>query len=142
MNANDNIELNSGIEAFSAKNFRLAMQLLEPFADKGNSEALYRVAIMYQNGLGHVPSCQRAFENMHKAAKNQHALAQHALGFMYLHGECITADSKKAIKWLTRAAKQNMKGSMETLAAIYEDGAGEIQKDPILAKKWAKKATI
>ncbi|RLA06049.1 MAG: sel1 repeat family protein [Gammaproteobacteria bacterium] len=138
MNTNQKMELNSGIEAFSAKNFKLSMQLLQPFADNGEVEALYRLAIMYQNGLGHVPSEQKAFDNMYMAATKNFPLAQHGLGFMYLQGECITQDSQKAIKWLTKAANQGMTGSMATLSAIYEDGTG-VDKNLALAKQWGDK---
>ena len=45
------MELSSGIAAFTAKEFGRAMQLLSPLAEAGEPEAQFRVAIMHQNGL-------------------------------------------------------------------------------------------
>ncbi len=46
------MELESGIAAFETKNFAHATKLLSPIAEEGNSDAMYRMAIMLQNGLG------------------------------------------------------------------------------------------
>jgi TPR repeat protein len=46
------MELESGIAAFETKNFAHATKLLSPIAEEGNVDALYRMAIMLQNGLG------------------------------------------------------------------------------------------
>lgn len=46
------VDLASGLQAFEAKHFTRAMQLLSPLAEEGNLEAQHRCAIMYQNGLG------------------------------------------------------------------------------------------
>ena len=54
------MELESGIAAFETKNFAHAIKLLSPIADEGNVEALYRMAIMLQNGLGCIASTEKA----------------------------------------------------------------------------------
>ena len=46
------VDLASVLQAFEAKHFTRAMQLLSPLAEEGNLEAQHRCAIMYQNGLG------------------------------------------------------------------------------------------
>ena len=51
------MELESGIAAFETKNFAHAIKLLSPIAEEGNSEAMYRMAIMLQNGLGCIADC-------------------------------------------------------------------------------------
>ena len=94
------MDLSSGIAAFTAKEFGRAMQLLSPLAEQGEPEAQFRVAIMHQNGLGVVANPERALVHMRAAASAGHALAQHGLGFMYLHGEGIERDPVEAAKWL------------------------------------------
>ena len=89
MSEQDEIELSSGIAAFEAKHFSRAMQLLKPLAESENADAQYRVAIMYQNGLGVVPHPDAAYQWMRRAAEQGHALAQHGLGFMYMEGDCV-----------------------------------------------------
>ena len=84
---NEAVDLHSGIMAFEAKHFSRAMQLLSPLAEQGDPEAQYRVAIMYQGGLGMAKNDTQAFKWMREAAEKGHALAQHGLGFMYMEGE-------------------------------------------------------
>ena len=63
------MELESGIAAFETKSFAHAIKLLSPIADEGNVEAMYRMAIMLQNGLGCQASTQKAFDYMGSAAE-------------------------------------------------------------------------
>lgn len=125
----------SGIAAFEAKHFSKAMQLLSPFADQGNAEAQYRMAIMYQNGLGVARSPEQAYKLMRAAAEQGHGLAQHGLGFMHLEGECTQKDPAEAAKWFRAAAEQGLPGSRMTLGMLYEQGLG-VAKDEAEAKKW------
>ncbi len=124
----------SGVAAFEAKNFSLAMQLLSPVADAGNADAQHRVAIMCQNGLGVVRNELRAFKMMKAAAEQGYAIAQHGIGFMYLEGECVEQSSEKAAEWFRKAGEQGLAGSLTTLAQMYETGNG-VEKDPDEAKR-------
>jgi TPR repeat protein len=83
------LDLTSGINAFEAKDFTLAMRLLSPLADEGNPEAQYRMGMMYQNGLGKVKNDDYALKYMQASADQGHAYAQHGMGIMYLYGECV-----------------------------------------------------
>ena len=105
---NDAMSIASGISAFESREFSKAMRLLNPFADQGDPEAQYRVAIMLQNGLGVVRNEMQGYKMMKDAAEKGHALAQHGLGFMYLEGECVEQNGEKAIEWFARAAEQGM----------------------------------
>ena len=109
------VELNdpdysSGVAAFEAKNFSLAMQFLSPLAQGGDADAQHRVAIMCQNGLGVVRNDERALQMMQAAAEQGHAIAQHGLGFMYLEGECVEKDAARAAEWFRKAAGQGLAG--------------------------------
>jgi len=135
----DIVDFNSAMSAFESKHFSTAVQLLSPFAEKGNAEAQHRCAIMFQNGLGVAPNETRAVEYMTAAAEQGHAVAQHGLGFMYMEGECVEKNAEEAIKWFLKAADQGMVGSMTTIAMMYEEGNG-VEKNPELAKEWYAKA--
>ena len=141
---NRGLELESGIAAFETKNFAHAFKLLHPLAEEDNADAMYRMAIMLQNGLGCVSSddnTKKALDYMTKSAEKNFALAQHALGFMYLEGECVEADINKSIEWFTKAAEQGLMGSATTLAMIYEEGK-KVTQDLEKAQYWYKKAGI
>ena len=135
LNDQDSISLSSGIAAFEAKNFAQALSLLGPIAEKGNDQAQYRLAIMYQNGLGVVRNELLAMKWMIAAANQDLALAQHGLGFMYLEGDCVPKNGDKAVRWFTLAAEQGLAGSQTTLAMMYETGNG-VEADPDQARKW------
>ena len=129
----------SGMQAFEAKHFSTAMQLLSPLAEEGNTEAMHRIAIMYQNGLGVAHEPEAALSGMQRAADLVHALAQHGLGFMYLEGDGVEKDSSQAVKWFSLAADQGLAGSLTTLAMMYEEGNG-VEQDADKAKELYKKA--
>jgi uncharacterized protein len=139
MNETQNMELLSGISAFECKSFTQAMKLLAPLAEDGDTEALYRVAIMYQNGLGVVRNELKAFGCMKRAAEAGHALAQHGLGFMYLDGDCVPKSGARAVEWFGKAAEQGLAGSMTTLAMMYREGT-LVEKNEALAQKLLKDA--
>jgi len=141
---NRGLELESGIAAFETKNFAHAFKLLHPLAEEDNLDAMYRMAIMLQNGLGCISSdenIKKAFNYMTKSAEKNFALAQHALGFMYLEGECVEEDINKSIEWFTKAANQGLLGSATTLAMIYEEGK-LVPQDIEKAQYWYKQAGI
>ena len=61
---NRDLELESGIAAFQTKNFAHAIKLLSPIAEEGDVDAMYRMAIMLQNGLGCQANEDKAFSYM------------------------------------------------------------------------------
>jgi TPR repeat protein len=131
--------LASGIAAFEAKQFTAALRHLTPHAEEGNADAQYRVAIMYQNGLGVVRNEKLAVKWMRAAAEQGHALAQHGLGYMYLQGDCLERNAAEASTWFRRAAEQGLAGSQTMLAMMYEQGNG-VERDPEEAKRWYERA--
>jgi TPR repeat protein len=133
------IDFTSGMSAFEGKHFPQAINLLLPYAEKGNPDAQHRLAIMYQNGLGVAVNQVFAEKWMRAAAENGLGIAQHGLGFMYMEGDCVDKDLTKAVEWFTHAAEQGLAGSCTTLAMMYEQGDG-IEKDLDKAREWYAKA--
>ncbi len=136
---NQDMDLSSGIAAFESKQFSRATGLLAPLAEQGNVDAMYRMAIMAQNGLGMLPNPLLAYTYMKRAAEQGMGLAQHGLAFMYMEGECTDKNPEKAIDWFKRAADQGLTGSMTTLGMMYEQGNG-VPKDMDEARKWYRAA--
>ena len=133
------MDLTSGVAAFEAKFFQKAMALLSPLAQQGNPDAQYRMAIMFQNGLGYVKNEAEAMRWMRAAADQGMALALHGLGFMYLNGECVAKDEARAAIYFRQAAEQGLPGSAMTLGMMYEQGLG-VEKNEAEAKKWYQRA--
>jgi len=129
----DIMDLNSGIAAFEAKHFSRAMKLLSPIAESGSAEAQYRLAIMYQNGLGVVRNELLAYKWMKSAAANEYGPAVHGLGFMYMEGDCVDRDDSRAVKCFEAAVALGLEGAMVALAQLLEQGRGA-PADPERAK--------
>ena len=121
---NQQMDLMSGVSAFESKHFSRAMKLLSPIANSGNPDAQYRLAIMYQNGLGVVRNELLAYKWMKNAAQQKFGPALHGLGFMYMEGDCVGRDDVKAIKWFEAAVAQGLQGAMVALAQMLEQGRG------------------
>ena len=119
--------LASWIAAFESKQFSRAQQLLTPHAQIGNSDAQFRLAVMCQNGLGQVRNEASAYRWMKYAADQDHGLALHALGYMYLDGDCTNSDDQKAVACFEKAVNLGLEGSMLALAQLYQQGRGVAQ---------------
>lgn len=133
------MDLASGIAAFEAKEFRRALQLLTPLAESGNADAQFRVAVMCQNGLGMAANEAGALHWMRASASQDHGLALHGLGIMYLYGECVDRDESEAFECFRRAADQGLQGSLTTLAMMYQEGRG-VEKNPARAQELYRQA--
>ena len=133
------LQLTSGIAAFEAKHFSRAMQLLSGLAENDSAEAQYRLAIMYQNGLGRVRNEQLAYKWMKRAAAQEYGLALHGLGFMYMDGDCVQQDDARAVHWFELGITQGLEGAMVALAQMLEQGRG-IERDPVRAQALYAKA--
>ena len=133
------MQLVSGIAAFEAKEFRRAWQLLQPLADDGSADALYRCAIMTQNGLGVIAQPDAAATMMRAAADQAFGLAQHSLGIMYLFGEGVDQNTPEAVRLLELAGNSGLAGAWSTLGMLYLEGQG-VDKDVERARNYYAKA--
>ncbi len=115
------MNLASGVAAFEAKHFVQAMRLLGPPAENGVPQAQYRLAVMYQRGLGVVRNELMKYRWMTAAAEQGMVLAEHGLGCMYLDGDCMKQNAEVAKIWLGRAADQGLGGSRMVLDTIAVD---------------------
>jgi TPR repeat protein len=61
------------------------------------------------------------------------------VGSPYLLGEGVARDPAEAVRWLRRAAEQDMAPAQFDLGVCYRDGDG-LTKDPGQAAAWLRKA--
>ena len=74
------------------------------------------------------------------AAMESHADAQYLLGnAMYLYGNGVAGDHKKAAEWFHKAADQGHAGAQCSLGKVYRDGDG-VGQDFKKALHWLRKA--
>jgi hypothetical protein len=138
-------------------------------AGNGDSQAMYDVGAMYQNGRGVAPDRDKAMEWYRKAATQHNPQAvsrlklmqenaarfdktraqagkgdpaeQYDLGNMYLMGVGVDIDYPKAIQAFEQAAGQGNDKASYKLGVIYYEGTG-VRADPQAAFKWFGQAAL
>ena len=65
---------------------------------------------------------------VHKAADQGYAVAQDALGYVYLEGRGMPKDDQQAAAWFRKAADQGYVPAQNKLGFLYQNGEG-VEKD-------------
>ena len=94
-----------GIKAYAEDNFRSAIELLSPHADRGDSLAQYYVGLMYRNGQGILANNDLALEWILRAARQGQKEAQIELARLYSFGINGIKDMFLAYTWYLVAEK-------------------------------------
>ena len=77
-----------------------------------------------------------AFKEFKSLAEQGSADAQWYLGRMYVFGQGIPEDYKKAVKWTRKAADQGHARAQFDLGRLFRTGRGGVPKDYVLAYMW------
>jgi TPR repeat protein len=77
-----------GVNAFKAKEFAKALELLKPLAEEGNAEPQCIVANIYHLGLGTDQDCSQAIKWYTKSTEQGYAVAANNLAGIYWIGDC------------------------------------------------------
>jgi S1-C subfamily serine protease len=109
-------------------------------AEKGDAESQCALggAFVYGN-LGVAQDFVEAVKWYRKAAEQNLAQAQYALGLCYAGGLGVAKDEVEAVKWYRKAAEQNHAWAQTMLGSCYAGGLG-VAKDEVEAVKWYRKA--
>ena len=101
-----------------------------------NNKPFRRSPYFYRPDLGY--QIWQQFK-LTQEANSGDVLAQHELGLRYLLGEGMTADTTKAVYWLSKAANQKLPSAMYNYAILLINGWG-VDWDPFSAFKFFKGA--
>ena len=104
-------------------------------AKKGDADARFSLAVMYDTGLGVAEDAVEAVKWYRKAADQGNADAQFYLGAMYARGIGVAKDEVEAVKWYRKAADQGYADAQVNLGNMYRTGQG-VAKDEVEAYKW------
>ncbi len=105
----------------------------------GQPEAVYKLALHYQNGRGTAKNPARAFALLQQAAKGRWPAAMNLLAVDCMAGYGIKQDNAQALKWFHEAAKYGSTDAMCWLGQIYRQGK-IAARDYGKAMKWYEKA--
>jgi uncharacterized protein len=131
----------TAIAAYDAKNYREALRLFQPLAEKGDAEAQYYVGRMYEKGQGVSKDQEQVVKWYTLAAQNGHAGAQYRLAVGHAYGFAgLERDEQEAGMWLQRSAEGGHKKAQKYLGRAYADGRFGLRRDPVKAEYWTKKS--
>jgi len=142
--------------ALGNKDFKKAVELLEPLAEKKNARAETLLAPLIFKGAGVEKDVNRGLAMIMDAAKQgdedakkiavdlNHELASmgdekamYNMGYMCLSGWGGEIESGQCLKWLEDAAKMGHTRSAKFLAYIYKNGKYGVTADQAKADEWS-----
>ncbi len=99
--------LQNGIDFFQSGNYAIALQLLQPLADRDRAEAQCIIASMYHLGLGVDKNGPEAVKWYVKSARQGYPVAANNLAGIYAIGDCgVRIDREEAAKWRKLSEEQ------------------------------------
>jgi TPR repeat protein len=124
-------------------NYNEALLLLQPLADRNNSEAQYLLGSLYYNGSGVGADIEKAAELFVSSAGDNNSDAQLKLGLIYMEGIGVAKSLPKSRFWLEQASDNNHPSAPSALASLSaaEQQANTIAKNEKLLED-AKEAVI
>lgn len=128
-------DFQEGMEAYKSGNYVYALDEFKPLALGGDASAQYRLAVMYEKGLGVKRDDQQAAAWYLKAAIQDDSRAQFALAEMYHKGQGVPLNEKQAIHWYVEAADHGYPKAQYTVGLMYAKGEG-VPQDYVIAYKW------
>lgn len=102
----------------SRRLYQIAASEFDVYAQKGSADAQYKLAGMYQQGLGVKTNIELTLKWMEKSALQGHALAQLSLGRLFANGVDVPRDTHLARYWLDLAAAQGEKEAAVLLGKL------------------------
>jgi uncharacterized protein len=128
--------LSDGVNAFRRGDFRTAVRILAPLAERGNAEAQAVLGFMYEYGRG-VP--QNAVVAVHWyvcAAEQGNPAGQYHLGLMYDKGHGVPRSAVLAYKWLNLAAAHAPPSNRDDYLRIRDSVASKLNDAQIAEAQW------
>ncbi len=104
-----------------------------------DKQALFDLALMYDDGDGVEEDNDKAIALYIKAANKGHVKAMNNLALMYDEGDGVEEDNEEAVKWYTKAAEQGYATAQYNLGMMYDEGEG-VKRDDEKAIYWYTKA--
>lgn len=135
--------LTEALQAYETGQYSQAVQLLKPLASQSNSQAQFRLGMMYYHGQGVPEDEKMAVYWLKNAASQGHVDAMFELGNAYLLGnqaaKLVADPDREAALWYFQAGSAGHAEAQYHLGLLFLAGKGVIEsrKD---ASAWFKKA--
>lgn len=113
-----------GNEFYENKDYSEALSCYRKAADMGNTDAQYRLGMMYFVGQGVSENNEIAAQWFKRSAESGNAEAQHMLGLLYNLGIGVEENTSVAAKYYRMAAEQGNSDAQCQLGNLYLEGVG------------------
>lgn len=123
------------------QNFTKAFKWHRKAALRGNAQAQYNFAILYEKGQGTEQDNREAYIWTRKAAEKGYPAAINKLGNIYADGLGVERDFVQAFEWWRKAAYMGIPAAQKKVAALYAIGRG-VKQDYIWSYTWYNIAVI
>ncbi|PPR37336.1 MAG: Beta-lactamase HcpA [Alphaproteobacteria bacterium MarineAlpha8_Bin1] len=121
----------SALELFNKRKVNESVKLFQNVAkDEKNpkrSDAMYNLAIIFDNGFGTSVNKTRALFYYEAAAELSNMYAQYNLGWKYYNGENVNKDVIRAFQLYKAASDTGHPQAMYNLANMYYSGIGTVK---------------
>jgi TPR repeat protein len=121
--------------AYDKGDYATARKLFQNMAERGNSDAMLRVAVMDMQGKGGPVDNIQAVKWFRILADRGDREAQFALGLAYGDGSGVEQDYAEALRWYQKSAGQGSAAARVNLGVMYLNGQG-VAPNRIEAQKW------
>lgn len=101
---------------------RQKIKSLEKHAKRGNADAQYKLAVIYNDGIN--PDMVKVTELLEKSAEQGHSDSCLCLGVNHLSGTVVKKDSKKSVYYFRIAAAKRVPEALFRLGECYHAGVG------------------
>ena len=114
-----------------------AVQLYQESAENGDSDAQYKLGLLYLTGNGALQDFAEAAKWLKLAAERGYALAQYELGLIYRTGYGLASDQVQSYMWLNLAAAAGVKQAVvardEVMKSLSTKQLAQAQK---ISRDW------
>ena len=121
--------------AYQKRDYAVALRLVRPMAEQGDSRAQSLLGLIYFEGRGVQRDEAEAMKWYRRAADQGDTDAQLEIGDMYHEGRGVAQDYSEATRWYSLAADRGNAAAQYNLGISYARGTG-VPQDNVLAHMW------
>jgi len=108
-------------------------------AERGNVEAQYNLAMLYDRGIGVENDDAEALKWYQQAAEQGYAKAQYNLGMMYYFGKGVPQDKLTGYQWVILASDRGEKAAKDAMTELAKKLSSEqMTNAQAAAKAWSQ----
>ena len=114
-------DFDKGLKEFNKGNYELALDIWEPLANEGVSNAQYNVGLMHHNGLGTKQDFKQAYKWLLKSSEQGNLNSIRLISTMYALGNGINKNFVRSYMWAKIGADNNDQNSKILLDSLLKE---------------------